>query len=269
MNIRVRNEKSKYFGEGGEECYIGAEMKEIVTGRGDRYKVYESVAEAMGVGIVSVKWREGVAGDWVESDDGWVVECLKVYSSTDKELMKFSCGRMFRVGKQKFMVEKRVKNRAWNVTNDEKTWRDVEIGRKRVHATVAMYVNMLISGKKIDWVLLGNVYRPEQREPILTVKRLIRMKEIQEMVKEEIKKIMEERGMGVEYTLGIVQQAIAIAREKRDASNMLRGAESLIELNEMRPERVQQRSFGFEFTGQLSDGMDKAIKELEEAKVVE
>ena len=60
-------------------------------------------------------------------------------------------------------------------------WGERESKQQRTKNVVNAYIGQLMSPYQVDWNILGNVYRPEQRRPDLSVKRLFKNKMMRNM----------------------------------------------------------------------------------------
>ena len=88
------------------------------------------------------------------------------------------------------------------------------------------------------------------------------------MVKAEIKKEADERGMDEGYVLDIIKKAIGLAEKNDQPMAMLKGADMVADIIEMKPEvnkMITTSEFGI--TKELSDSILDAGRELKEGKV--
>jgi|ETNvirenome_6_85_1030632.scaffolds.fasta_scaffold38177_3 hypothetical protein len=195
------------------------------------YIVY-SESEAKAERIEYKAWSECNKGDWGVSDDGYVSECLNVLPTKFTDFMLFPYARAFRGQRLSFIPHWESKN-FYSVS--AKTWAEMEAKRNRTRHAVALYAQYLNAGIKPDWMKIGRVYRPDQKKPDLTAKRLFKQKEVKQMVDKEMARIFEDRGVSKGSVLDMRLDAIGIAKKKSDPSNMLRGVEGLETLMDMKP----------------------------------
>ena len=59
------------------------------------------------------------------------------------------------------------------------------------------------------------------------------------MIKKEVREAFKEKGFDEGDTIDVVLDAIKIAKNKKDANNMLKGADTLIDLMDMAPPKQQ------------------------------
>ena len=213
-----------------------------IDGEKVRFKVY-SIDEAEDLGIDYVHWKECKDGDWGLSDDGYVGKCLyrRVYKAKYRKpstAIKLCYGMAFITKNAKILYEK---NRFFNSYSHMRPqhWIESELRKKRTKNTIDAFVAYTIAGRKPDWKVLGTIYRSDQKVPEKTVKKLFRQKEVQTVVKEELKKVLIGKGVTEEKVLDLHDEAIQMAREKKDISSFLRVAENYMELLNMRPSKKE------------------------------
>ena len=120
------------------------------------------------------------------------------------------------------------------------TWDQQEANKTRTKNAVKLYAEMMLNGDNINWELIGKGYRKDQERPDLTAKRLFKKERIQKMLDKEIQKALKERNISQGDVLDILLDGIGVARENKDASNILRGAEQFIKILDMLPKKSMQ-----------------------------
>jgi hypothetical protein len=124
-----------------------------------------------------------------------------------------------------------------------------------------VYAEMMLNGGKIDWGVLGSVYRNDQQRPDLTAKRLFKQERIQKMLDDEIQKALSERNISQGEVLDMIISGIDIARENKDASNVLRGAEQFVKILDMLPKKsIQTDTVQIDMTNTILDKIAKEEK---------
>jgi len=230
-------------------------VRKYRTGRKD-FPVYTE-DEAKDLGIRYKHWKDCDVDDWGISDDGFVAVCVgkKVYPSD--ELVKFPYGCMFTHGKGKLLFEPHWESQSFNGIGYG-DWKEQEMRRTRTKDAVKLYVGYLMSGDKPDWGKIGNVYRPDQKRPDLTAKRLFKTEGIQKMIDKEMQRIFEEKGITKGSVVDLRMEAIEIAKSKSDSANMLRGVEGLESLMGMKPtSKTVTDTLELDATSQVSDLIEK------------
>ena len=56
---------------------------------------------------------------------------------------------------------------------NKRRWIKYELGKTKTKLVIKAYVRQLVSGK-IEWEKLGMMYRPDQKQPVWTLKRLLK-----------------------------------------------------------------------------------------------
>ena len=60
---------------------------------------------------------------------------------------------------------------------------------------------MLLSGDKVDFDKLGQIYRPDQKIPAATVRRFLKQKVSKDMVEQKLKELLAEKSINKEFAL--------------------------------------------------------------------
>lgn len=184
-----------------------------------------------------VHWKKAEKGDLALSDDNYVAECVdrKKYKDAEQVIMPY--GRMWINKRAKLLYEPHRNTEEYGQCGTL-TWEERESKTTRTKNAVALYVNMMMQTGKIDWYKLGEVYRPDQRHPDATVKRLFKTEKVKGMVDTKIQEYLDERDLNQGDVLDIIQSAIELAKQNGDPSNMLRGAEQYIRIMDMLPSKT-------------------------------
>lgn len=148
-----------------------------------------------------------------------------------------------------------------DLKRNRKRWAVYESQRTRTKNAIKIYVRMMLSGK-IDWNLVSNAYRKNQKNPIATFKRLIKQEEIKQMINQELSTLLSDNGIDQQFVVTKIKEALTIAEEKKDVSNMLKALENIQELLGMMPDKVKMITTN-SFTGHSSlfDSYNKAKEE--------
>ena len=236
-------------------------IKRRVAGSMQEYKVY-SQKEADDLGIVYVHWKESNDGEYGLSDDGYVGICLKRAEYTDRGKrtrvnVKLSHGTNWVSKNSKINFLDNHTLKCYTMAKPSH-WADKEAGRTRTKNTVNAYANMLLSDKDIDWDVLGNIYRPEQRTPAATVRRLMKQESIKVLVEEKVKDLLVKKGIDREYVIDLHQEVITLAREGGKPQLILQAADVFMDLLEMKPgKKIITDSIEMDFSSQITDVIDK------------
>jgi hypothetical protein len=226
------------------------------------FNVY-TVEEAQAQDIKFKPWKKGKVGDWCETDDGWVVECIGDYKTGKKTQLMFSCGRAWVDKSSKLVFTPRLESRNFYGTGVD-SWQKAELRKGRTKRVITMYAHMLLDGRPIKWDLLGRIYRPDQLRPDITVKRLFKEKEITGLIDKKIRELGKERGITEDTAFEWIQKAAEIAAKKEDASNLMRAAENVVKIFGMEPKKqIQTDTMQIDLSRQIEGQIEK-----EEAKLV-
>ena len=237
-----------------------------VAGKWENYEIYTE-QEADDKGITYKYWKESSEGNYGVSDDGYVGICLKRAEYTDKHNRKKTHIKMsYGVGwvskGSKILYEP---NKLMNIFTQVKPthWADKEAKRTRTKQTVAAYVDMLISAHGIDWEALGNIYRPDEKAPAATVRRLMKQESIKTMVEEKTKEILAKKGITKERVLDLYEKGLLMAETKIDVGNFIKIADTYADLLEMKPgKKVVTDSIELDFSSKITDVIETEDKKL-------
>ena len=219
-------------------------------------------------------WKEVEPGDYAITDDDYVAVCIgkKIYTDKQKRkraFIKLSCGVGWVSKNTELLYEP---NRDFGLYSQVKPdyWVNKEIRSTRFKNTVTAYVEQLLSDTGVNWDILGNIYRPEQRIPAATVRRLFKQQEVREVIEEKLKEILTSKGITQELVLDLHLEAIEVARGKLDPSNMLRATENLMDLLEMKPgKKITTESVEFGISSSIADQIASEEKKLTLAQKTE
>ena len=203
-------------------------------------------------------WKLADKGDWAVSDDGYVGECISKKSYTDKNgktkyfiKLVHGCGWENRYSQISYL-----ENKKFNLYSKPKpsTWAEKEVRTARFKHVATSYVSMLTGNGKIDYETLGNIYRPDQKNPAATVKRLLKNKVVSTMIEEKLKEILVGKGITKQYAVDNLVDAIDMSKHKGDISNFLKANDQIMDLLEMKPsKRVVTDTLQIDLTKQIAE----------------
>ena len=215
----------------------------------------------------SIHWKKAWKDGWAETDDGYVAQCLAKTTYKDakgrvKRLIKLTCGIQWVSENSKLLFEP---NKAAGIYSMVKprTWQERESGKTRTKNVVNAYVSKVFAGKKVDWHELGTIYRPDEKVPAATAKRLFKEKVVKRMVEEKMKEVLASKGINRGFVLDVIRKSIDIAENKEDVANMLRAAENLVDMLEMKPnKKVTTDTLQIDMTNQIADKIETEEKKM-------
>ena len=142
-------------------------------------------------------------------------------------------------------------------------WADKEARKTRTKNVVNAYVEMMLSDNNIDWDALGKIYRPDQKAPAATVRRLMKQESIKTMVEEKTKELLVKKGINKEYVIDLYQEVIDRSRESGKTQLILQAADVFMDLLEMKPgKKILTDSIEMDFSSQITDAIDKEEKRV-------
>ena len=225
------------------------------------YPVY-SKRESDEKDITYKEWKKCDSGDFGLSDDGYVAECVARNEYKGGTELQFSFGRMWANSNSKLLYIPRRESGNY-ATVSSATWEFIEGKHARTQRAVDIYTRMLLGGGSIDWSIIGKAYRPDQKRPDLTAKRLFKQESVKRMIDERIDKALQEKGISEGEVLEVIADAIKIAKEKQDPASMLRGAETYVRILDMLPKKaIQTDTVQIDMTNEIVDQIEKEEKRL-------
>lgn len=130
---------------------------------------------------------------------------------------------------------------------NRRRWIKYELGKRKTKLVIKAYVRQLVTGK-IAWEKLGQMYRPDQKQPVWTLKRLLKQEETIRMINEELDKLLSEEGITHQFAIRERKEVLEMAKEKKDLTNYNRALDSFWELLDMKPNEIKQiRTTQFDF----------------------
>jgi hypothetical protein len=126
-----------------------------------------------------------------------------------------------------------------DMETNRKRWLRYELGKTKTKIVIRTYVKMLMSGR-IDWEKLGQMYRPDQKQPIWTLKRLLKQTETKRMIDSEIDKLLQEEGITAKFNIEQRKEVLVKALEKGDLTNANRALDKFDEFLGMKPQERKQ-----------------------------
>ena len=217
--------------------------------------------------IKYVHWKQVEQGKHGLSDDGYVGVCLKRKTYTDKknrskENVKMCYGVQWVTANSILLYEP---NKSAGIYSAVKPtgWAEKEVGKTRTKNTVNAYVHQMLGGKGVDYSILGKIYRPDDKIPEATVRRLFKQEEIKTMVDKKLQDILVEKGVTKDMVIDITLEGIDIARTKMDANNMFKGADSLADYLEMKPtKKFVTETLELDMTSTIADQIETEEKKI-------
>ena len=207
-------------------------------------------------------WKECKVGEWGCSDDGYVAECIAVNTYATGTEVTYCYGKQWLTKTSKLLFEPHYKNRNYSSTST-KSYMELELQRTRTKNMVDAYLTYVMAGVQPDWDKLGQMYRPDQEKPAWTARRLLKTKEMKQMIKEKLQEELDERGINEGYVLDVIKDAIGVAKVKEDSGNMIKAAKELSDYLDMKPKaKTQTDVLELDLSHQISSNFEKQTKKL-------
>lgn len=153
---------------------------------------------------------------WALGDDGYIGEVLKVSEyrvnrrSNRKNLfVRLSYGNSFIKKSTKMLFEERQSNNSWSYVKPEH-WTEKLAKRDRMKM-IARAVALMYMNGSIDYAKIGRMYRPDQKIPEASGRRLLKIEKVKGMVMSEIETILEEKGLSKAFVAESAKKMIDLA----------------------------------------------------------
>ena len=248
-------------------------IKRRIGGKTREFTIY-SKEEADEKGFAYIVWRHADEGDYALSDDGYIGECLSRKVYTDKKgrtktFIKCAHGVQWVTNTGQFLYEpNKVQGNYSHVK--AKSWEEREAKTQRAKNAVTAYVSSVIQGDKPDWEKIGKVYRPDQKFPEATVRRLFKKQRIQDMIEKKLTEILVDKGITQEQVLELQLEALELARTKGDISNFLKVTDSFMDLLQMKPGKViTTDTMEIDMSSKIIDAIESEDKKVKLERKVE
>lgn len=203
---------------------------------GSEHEIYTH-EEALEKGFDVKHWCDAKVGEWAVTDDGFVGKCVHRKDIKGKyDWVKLAHGVGMSHGKMKINYLENKRHNCYSMLKPQH-WSEREAKLKRTKDAVSAYCSQILSDNQIDWTAIGRIYRKDQPRPDLIAKKLFKQERIQTMVKEELAKTLNEKGITQSMVIDLHNEAIEIAKGKGDVSSILRAAENFMDLLNMKPDK--------------------------------
>ena len=207
-------------------------------------------------------WQKCEEGELGISDDGFIAECIYKKKYKRGTEMTFPYGRQW-LGHNRYLEFKpHYKSGNFN-TVSTKPYSEIEANSKRAELAVDAYLAYKIAGESPDLNAIGKLYRPDQKEPHIAAKRLLKSKETKQMIKEKLQEILTDKGVDEGYVLDVMKDAIIVAKMKEDSGSMIRAAKELSIFLDMAPNKSSQtETIEMDISHQIANQYETQTKKL-------
>ena len=165
----------------------------------------DEVKEVQKTGISFIHWQKArKKGEYVVDDAGYgskVLDVMGPYGPNGKPKTRYvvylAYCRAFTPSRMLINYENyKGKGDYYSTMADD--WAGREKKNKRTKQAVSLYASVMLEKGRAteqDLEIIGRIYRPDQKEPKKTFKRLLKNHKIKMMVAEELKKLLSEHGI--------------------------------------------------------------------------
>lgn len=209
-------------------------------------RVIYTLDEAIENGIVYKPWIECVEGEWGLSDDGYVTELINKKQYGDDPhygYWNFTGGLV-----KRYKVDyKKGKNMEQLIVGPlitgERKAKKIADALKTDKAKQIMRA-YLLNDRKID-IAVKQILPGAPMIELNKWRTVAKSEVFKKMVKDEILNLLESCGFSKQKTLILLDEAIQMAREKKDVSNMMRAVENLFDILGFNEKESQKQSIEY------------------------
>ena len=200
------------------------------------YTIYRK-KEAEKEGIKFVHWKMVQPGGYAISDDDYVAKCInrKEYPSNhdkDNIYLRFPWGYTF-FNPKYTSKQLKVSGRKTNTTMTGKPMLEVKSKQDMMKNLAKAYSVTWDYNLALDMVL--GSYTPSEFKKW---KRMMKTEVFDKMIKEELADLLTDHGLDKTYTLDLFSQVIAMAKDKKDVTNLMRAVENLQGMHGMKEKQL-------------------------------
>ena len=223
-----------------------------------KHLVYDDITEAPKTIKVKDDWRAGQVGDWVQTDDGCIIQVLRRGKMLRKKGTQYYIGTCTGT----FPVSKNIKmdaDRRPNIYSFSgyTTPNEVVQNRREMTANEKLFVNYLTEGMQPDEAYMRAYPTNNKSYARSKAVSLISTERIHTAMKEELKPVMDELGIS-ETTILRDINTIATTAERDDTRlKALFKLSDIMDLEDKNAAKVQQIT-GVQFKGFTDDMIDNA-----------
>ena len=193
--------------------------------KGREHRLYDNMAEFMAFNeslAVSGDWRHGDEGDWVYTDDLYVCQILRVFhvtvpsSGKKQKCIRTVCGS-FVVGQKnlKMIGERGVAENIYTFSSTYDTIKEVR--EKKTSSKKLLFAQYVAAGMDLSKAYSIVYPKAKDSQYIKTAaNKLLQQKKVQQMVKEEIKDILNAEGVSPEYIIRLYKDIADISERDTD-----------------------------------------------------
>ena len=174
-------------------------------------------------------WRDANEGEYGISDDNYVAKVISrsEYKPTSIYI-RFPFGYTF-YNPNYSSVKLNAAGRKANNTLSGKTQWEVLSNGQTMKNLAMVYAQTMDYDKAID-----HVFKNPSLNRRKTWKHRMKKEKFQDMVRDELQKLLQEHGLTEAYTLDLLEETIKKARDKGDVTNLMRAVDNLQDMHGMK-----------------------------------
>ena len=219
------------------------------------YKVFDK-KEADAKEVSYKYWREADEGEYGLSDDNYVAKVIsRAKYKSSSIYIRFPYGYTFfnpNYNSVKLNADGRKAN---NTISGKPLWEVISKGQKMKNLAM-VYAQTMDYDKAINHVLDN----PTDNQKVMW-KRRMKKEKFQDMVRDELQKLLQEHGLTEGYTLDLLEETIKKAKDKGDITNIMRAVDNLQDMHGMKDKHLVKTVEQIEATSNT-----KLIDELKETE---
>lgn len=194
------------------------------------YSIYTK-DEAIAKKIDFKPWHLAEQGEYGLTDDNYVAQVIKrkkyMGSNTINTYLKYPFG--YTIFNDKYNKKLFCGGRRSNHTFSGKSTVEVDLNKAKGRNLAMLAAQMHDLDYAIDLILGPHNYSQHRKW-----KRYTKTEVFKKMVREELQKLLTDRGFSEGDTLDLLQEAIDFARSQKNPANLLRAVENLIDIHGMK-----------------------------------
>ena len=231
------------------------------------HKVYEDRSELPSNLVISPNWRKAQIGDWVEADDGCIIQILrkgKMKTPRGKAKYRYyvgTCAGTF-ICTPKVKMDTSKRENIWTISG--KDTERVILDRKDLTKCEILFVQYMAGGLNPKSAYLSAfktdnpLYAKEQST------KLVKTERIRKAMKEELKPILEELGIDDSFVLENIKRVVESTEKDDTKLKALFKLSDILDLEDKTQTKVTQLT-GAVFKGFSPD----LLEEIERPKEIE
>ena len=199
-------------------------------------------------------WKEANEGEYGLSDDNYVAKVIsKSKYKPTSVYIRFPFGYTFYNPNYSSVKLNADGRRANNTISGKTHWEVISNGQKMKNLAM-VYAQTMDYDKTINHVLDN----PSDNQKIMW-KRRMKKEKFNDMVRDELQKLLQEHGLTEGYTLELLEETIKKAKDKGDITNLMRAVDNLQDMHGMKEKHLVKTVEQIEATSNV-----KLIDELRE-----